>query len=170
MNFREVLKNPSSIGQIDSIADVAGLSQRNFQSLFELAFDSDKSIAWRAGWACDKVCRKNPELLKVDQIERILNFVITETHKGVLRSLLSILNEHKLPENLPVEFINICFERMVSPKADVSHQVLSMKILYKLCQFEPAFREEFRAYLENISPQDYTPGFNSTRKKILKAL
>lgn len=171
MDYRQQLKNPASIGFIDLIVQDALQSSKGFDELFELAFDPDKEVAWRAGWVCDKICRIRPGVIQDEnQLFRVIEAVTVETHKSVIRSFLSILNDYELPANLPVEFINICFDRMVSPKADVSHQVLSMKILYRICLKEPAFRPEFTAYLENISPQDYTAGFISTRKKMLKLL
>lgn len=171
ITLSEQLKNPESIGFIDLIVQEILLSPEKFDEVFELCFHPDKNIAWRAGWACDKVCRLRPDVIKSPaQLLRIMSAVTLETHKSVIRSLLSILNDYDLPPQLPVEFINICFERMVSPKADVSHQVLSMKILYKFCKSEPDFIPEFSATLQNISPGDYTPGFNSTRNKILKQL
>lgn len=171
MNYRQQLQNPASIGFIDDIVNEALLSPNGFDELFELAFDQDKAVAWRAGWACDKICRKHPEMIAHEgQLLRIVVAVTSETHKSVVRSYLSILNSYELPAHLPVSFINVCFERMISPKADVSHQVLSMKLLYKVCLTEPAFLPEFVAYLENASAEEYTPGFNSTRSKILKQL
>ncbi|MCE5331133.1 MAG: hypothetical protein LLF95_03215 [Bacteroidales bacterium] len=170
MNLRVELSNPASIGYIDTIIQFVYDYPVEFQELFEMAFDTDKNIAWRAGWACDKISRKKPEWFTGKHIERICLQLIDEKHGGVLRSLLSILNNLKLPENIPVELINKLFDWMISPRSDVSHQALSMKILYKLSLIQPDFKPELLAYLENISTYDYTPGFISTRKKILKLL
>jgi len=170
MDYRAELKNPASIGYIDIIVAEAMKDADSFSTIFELSFDADKSIAWKAAWVCNKICRINPEVITPERRNRITNEVIHTKHNGVLRSMLSILVDGGLPAQIPVEFINLCFERMVSPKGDVSHQVLSMKLLYQICLAEPAFAPELTAYLENISPADYTPGFNTTRKKILKLL
>lgn len=170
MDYREQLKNPASIGFIDLIVDDALRTERT-DEIFELAFDEDKSVAWRAGWAFDKICRKNPAKLgNEERLHRVMDAAVRETHNGMIRSFLCIINDFDIPSEVSVDFINSCFDRMVSPKVDVSHQVLSMKILYKICLKEPAFMPEFMAYLDNVSTSDYTPGFNSTRRKILKQL
>jgi hypothetical protein len=59
---------------------------------------------------------------------------------------------------------------MISPKSSIAAQALSMKILVKICQIEPGLKQEMISYLENINYQDYSPGFNSTRKNALNAL
>ncbi|MDO9152391.1 MAG: hypothetical protein Q7U47_01560 [Paludibacter sp.] len=59
---------------------------------------------------------------------------------------------------------------MLSTRSDVSHQVLSMKILCKLSEKEPGFIPEIMAYLENIDSNEFTSGFNTTKNKIIKHL
>ena len=170
MNLRIELSNPASIGHIETIVQFVYDYPVEFQELFEIVFDTDKNIAWRAGWACDKISRKKPEWFTGKHIQKICLQLIDEQHGGVLRSLLSILNNLKLPEDIPVELINKLFDWMISPRSDVSRQALSMKLLYKLSLIQPDFRPELLAYLENIPLDDYTPGFISARKKIHKLL
>lgn len=170
MNFREQLKNPASLGYIEIIAQSVGAEAEAFEELFGLMFDEDTDVAWRAAWVCSKISRKNPEVFRFYYIQQIADAVLTTKHHGVRRGLLSLLNDLPLPDLISVELINQLFEWMILPKADVSQQVLSMKLLYKICLKQPDFRQEMLAYLENISADDYTPGFNVTRRKIIKSL
>jgi hypothetical protein len=59
---------------------------------------------------------------------------------------------------------------MVSPKSPIAVQALSMKMLYSICEKEPDLKPELIAYLENIDFECYSPGFNSTRRNIIKKL
>ena len=170
MNYRDQLKNPASLGYINVIVQSAKADSIDFGEMFDLMFDTDSDVAWRAGWVCDKISRKNPELFSSIQIQQIVDNVLITKHHGVRRGFLSLLNNLPLPEEISVNLINQLFEWMILPKADVSVQVLSMKLLYKICLIQPDFKQELHAYLENISPEDYTPGYIATRRKIIKLL
>ena len=169
-NLREQIKNPESLGYIDIIIQNVLKTEFGFNELFELIFDEDKNVAWRAGWACDKISRKHPELFTETMKQRIIHSIPLEQHNGTLRALLSLMNNFKIPEDISVELINKLFDWMISSRSDVSHQVLSMKILCKFCDNEPGFIPELLAYLENVNSHDFTPGFNSVRNKTIKCL
>lgn len=170
MNYREQLKNPASLGFIDVIVQSALAEPDSFEEIFRLAFDADTDVAWRAGWVCDKISRKQPQLFTPTHIQKIADALLIVKHHGIRREYLCMLNNLGIPEDFSVELINQFFEWMILPKADVSAQVLSMKLLYKICEKQPDFKHELMAYLENISSSDYTPGFNCTRIKIIKLL
>jgi hypothetical protein len=170
MNLRNELKNPTERGFIDILVLYVTENPDNFEELYWLMFDTDKTVAWRAGWACDKISRINHEWFTPKHIQKILNIIPIENHNGLRREFLSIINNLYSTEILEVNLINQLFEWMISPHCDVSHQVLSMKILCKFCKNEPGFIPELLAYLESVSPGDYTPGFNVTRKKVVKWL
>ena len=170
MNYRIQLKNPASLGYIDIIVQSVVDRPNEFEEFFELIFDEDTDVAWRAGWVCDKISRKYPQLFTPEHIQKIADSLLVVRHHGIRREYLCLLNNLNLPDDMSVELINQFFEWMILPKADVSAQVLSMKLLYKICQKQVDFKQELRAYLENISASDYTPGYQATRKKILKLM
>ena len=170
MDFREQLKNPASIRYIENIAQSVLENPVEFEYVVELMFDADTDVAWRAGWVCDKISRKHPQLFSNELIQKIASSLLTVKHHGIRREYLCLLNNLQLPDEISVELINQLFEWMIMPKADVSAQVISMKLLHKISQKQPDFKQELQAYLENILPTDYTPGFNATRKNILKLL
>ncbi|MDD3078918.1 MAG: hypothetical protein PHH37_07415 [Paludibacter sp.] len=169
-NFREYLKNPPALKYADKLADEILLQPEKFDVFFELMFDEDESIAWKAGWVCDKVSRKSPDLFSDPILKLIINAALKTKHQGTLRSYLSILNNLHLPSPVNIDFINHCFEWMSHPRNDVSIQVLSMKILFSFTQKEPDFIPELLLYLENITQDEYKPGYNAARRKIIKSL
>ncbi len=170
MNLFEDLKNPKEMMYADKIAVYILDNPEKFDELFEYIFSEDKSVAWRAGWICDKISRKYPELISPAQIKKIVDKISYEKHKGVLRSFLNIF--YNLYEGTPLEpdFMNLLIEMMISTRSDVSHQVISMKILGKYCENEPDLRPEMLAYLELLPIEDFTAGFVAARKKMLKQL
>lgn len=170
MDYRYQLKNPASLRYIDKLVLDICSNPSDFQQLYSLVFDADLNIAWRAAWACEKISEKHADWFTEKQFEEISNLVISTKHGGLQRGCLSMLLNLKLPHSIPVELINICFERMVSPKSPIAVQALSMKLLLSICKKEPDFIPELKAYLENIDYENYSAGFNSTRKKVLNAL
>ncbi|MEI8087657.1 MAG: hypothetical protein WCG93_15715 [Paludibacter sp.] len=170
MNYREQLSRPISKNFLDQLVQNIFDNPEDFQNIFQLVFDADNKVAWRAAWACAKISEKHPDWFTDKQILEIMKFSINISHGGVHRGCLSILSNLRLPNSIPVEFINSCFEWMISPKSPIAVQSLSMKILYSICQIVPELSIEFKAYLENVDFESYSAGFNSTRKNTLKKL
>ena len=170
MDYREQLKNPASLRYIDKIALEVMAHPADFSELYSLVFDTDMNVAWRAAWTCEKICEKHPDWYSNAHFEELSALFISTTHGGLQRGCLSILNVIRIPETISVDLINVCFERMVSMKSPIAVQALSMKMLLRICKQEPAFIPELKAYLENIDWGNYSAGFNSTRKNVLKAL
>lgn len=170
MNYREHLANPLSKHFVDHLVENIFTNPADFTIVYKLIFDSEIKVAWRAAWACQKISEKRPEWFSENQFNELANLAISSSHGGLQRGCVSILYNLKLPNPISVELINACFEWMVSPRFPIAVQAYSMKMLYRICQVEPDFKPELKAYLENVSPADYSAGFNSTRKNILKLL
>jgi len=170
MNYREQLSRPISKNFLEQLVRNVLDHPKDFQLIFQLIFDADNKVAWRAAWACAKVSEKHPDWFAEIQVLEIMKFTVSVTHGGVHRGCLSILSNLPLPNPIPVDFINACFDWMTSPKFPIAVQSLSMKILYSICQREPELSIELIAYLENVDFESYSAGFNSTRKNILKKL
>jgi hypothetical protein len=170
MDYREHLFRPLSKLFVDHLVQEIFINPNDFGIIYQLIFDKDEKVAWRAAWACQKISEKHPEWFTENQFNELVKLVISTSHGGLQRGCLSVLNNLKLPASISVEFINVCFEWMISPKFPISVQALSMKILARICEVEPDFKSELFAYLQNIDYDNFSPGFKSTRKNILKKL
>ncbi len=170
MDYREHLSRPLSKHYVDALVVEVFTHSADFDSLYQLIFDEDEKVKWRAAWACQKISEKYPQWFSEQHFLELSNLAMTTLHGGLQRGCLSIIRNLSFPENIQVEFINACFEWMISPKCPIAVQALSMNILYSICLREPDFKPEFIAYLENADVESYSPGFKSTRKNILKLL
>ncbi|HEY6914170.1 MAG TPA: hypothetical protein VI413_05790 [Paludibacter sp.] len=170
MDYRDQLKNPASLRYIDKLVEVVIANPVDFETIYLLIFDADLKVAWRAAWSCEKISEKHVDWFNDMHFNELVKLFISTKHEGLQRGCISILNNLPLPNLIPVDLINICFERMVSLKSPIAVQALSMKMLLRICKNEPDFIPELKAYLENIDPGSYSAGFNSTRKNVLKAL
>ena len=170
MDYREQLKNPASLRYIDKLAQNVVDVPAEFSTAYSLIFDTDLNIAWRAAWLCQKISIKYPHWFTEKQFQELASLSVTTMHGGLQRGCLSILNNLEFPNAISVDFLNSCFDKMISPKSPIAVQALSMKILLRICIKEPDFIPELKAYLENIDYENYSAGFNSTRKNVLKVL
>ena len=101
---------------------------------------------------------------------RIAELAVSSRFSGQQRLALSAVLHLGLPENISVELINTCFERMLSPKSPTAVQALSMKLLFAFCQREPDFKQELKACLSSVDIENYSVGFKTVRKNILREL
>lgn len=170
MDYREQLKNPASLRYIDKLVEVVVANPADFRSVYSLIFDEDMNVAWRAAWSCEKISEKQLGWFNDADFEELTKLFISTKHEGLQRGCISILFNLPLPESIPVDLINTCFDRMISQKSPIAVQALSMKMLLRICKKEPDFVPELRAYLENVDAGSYSAGFNSTRKNVLKML
>ena len=166
-NFREQLTGTMMRAECHRLCDVVSGSSECFDAMFALMFDADRQVAWHAAWVCEQASRRSPWLFTRQAVERVLDLAATTPLAGVQRLTLTMLLRLGLPEEMPVAFINRCFERMMSPQSPVAVQVQSMKLLHGLARREPAFREELRVCLEAADIDCYTTGYRTARRKVL---
>lgn len=170
MDYRNLLKNNLSRNLIDNIALTIYDDVANFQSVFDLIFDEDEKVAWRAAWACEKIIQKFPEFVDHTKKLQIIELALTTSHEGLRRISLSILLSLPFTNPINVELLNSCFEWMISDKQPIAVQALSLKLLVRFCKTEPDLKPELLAYLTNFDSDILAPGMISCRRNALKEL
>ena len=171
MDFRSILSSSTSLKTVNLIRDEVLDQPKRFAELFELIFDAEKpKMAWRAAWAAEKVSETQTDFFTEKEIIRLINHSLIVKHGGLQRSILSILINLPLPENIPVEFINACFERTISTSQPVAVQALSMRILQRVAEKAPAFIPEIIATLENVDLTAMSAGYVAARRNIMTRL
>lgn len=170
MDYRNQLLNPISKGFVDDIVKNVLDNEDHFLPFFQLMFDVEERVAWRAGWACSKISTKRPLWFLPSHVQQLVQLAQSTKYQGVLRACLSILYDINQPNLYSGEFVNDCFEWMISPKYPIAVQAYAMKLLYQLCLIEPDLAIELKAYLENIDSNNYSVGYLSTRNNVIKLL
>lgn len=170
MDYKEQLSRPLSKYFLTELVSCIFENPLDFEVVYQLIFDDDNKIAWRAAWACVKISERKPEWFDNNKFNEISTFAISTSPGGLQRSCLSILSHLPLPNPLSVEFINACFDWMISAKSPIAVQALSMKMLCRICKYEPDFKPELLATLENIDIESYSPGCKSTKNNVVKIL
>lgn len=88
MDYRAHLLLPLSKRYIDQLALEVFIHPETFARIYELIFDTDTTVAWRAAWACQKISEKQPEFFTDKQFNELAAFTIASSHDGIKRGCL----------------------------------------------------------------------------------
>ena len=146
--------------EIKAKGDFLGFAQR-------YAFDTDYRVARTALWGLTKAKDEELSELKVIYNELIDQAMQTE-NSSVRRLTLNIIEKLKMDEDdLRTDFLDFCFEHMVSIEEFPGIQTLCMKLAFRMCTFYPELMDEFKRTLEAMEIDYYKPAIKCLRKRIL---
>ena len=130
-------------------------------------FDSDYRVARSALWGLTKA--KDNELPELQVIRNELIDQAMQTENSSVRRLtLNIIERLKMDEDdLRTDFLDFCFEHMVSIEEFPGIQTLCMKLAYRMCSFYPELMDELKRTLEAMEIEYYKPAVKCLRKRIL---
>ena len=130
-------------------------------------FDSDYRVARSALWGLTKATNEELSDLQVILNELIDKAMQTE-NSSVRRLTLNIIERLTLEEDdMRTDFLDFCFEHMVSIEEYPGIQTLCMKLAYRMCTFYPELLDELMRILEAMEIDYYKPAVKGLRKKIL---
>ena len=111
-------------------------------------FDSDYRVARSALWGLTKATNEELSDLQVILNELIDKAMQTE-NSSVRRLTLNIIERLTLEEDdMRTDFLDFCFEHMVSIEEYPGIQTLCMKLAYRMCTFYPELMDELMRTLE----------------------
>ena len=146
--------------EVRASGDFLGFAQRH-------VFDSDYCVARNALWGLTKATDK-----ELSELQTILNELINQAmqtdNSSVRRLTLNIIERLKMnEEDLRTDFLDFCFEHMVSIEEFPGIQTLCMKLAYRMCTFYPELMDELKRTLEAMEIDYYKPAVKCLRKRIL---
>jgi hypothetical protein len=145
--------------EIKANGDFLGFAQR-------YAFDTDYRVARTALWGLTKAKDEELSELKVIYNELIDQAMQTE-NSSVRRLTLNIIEKLKMDEDdLRSDFLDFCFEHMVSIEEFSGTQTLCMKLAFRMCTFYPELMDELKRTLEAMEIDYYKPAIKCLRKRI----
>ena len=145
--------------EIKAKGDFLGFAQR-------YAFDTDYRVARTALWGLTKAKDEELSELKVIYNELIDQAMQTE-NSSVKRLTLNIIEKLKMYEDdLRTDFLDFCFEHMVSIEEFPGTQTLCMKLAFRMCTFYPELMDELKRTLEAMEIEYYKPAIKCLRKRI----
>ena len=130
-------------------------------------FDKDYRVARSALWGLTKAT--DEELSELQVLLNTLTDQAMQTENSSVRRLtLSIIERLTIEEDdLRTDFLDFCFEHMVSIEEFPGIQTLCMKLAYRMCTFYPELSDELQRTLEAMEIAYYKPAVKCLRKRIL---
>ena len=130
-------------------------------------FDKDYRVARSALWGLTKA--SDEELSKLHVIlNELIDQAMQTKNSSVRRLTLNIIERLKMEEDdLRTDFLDFCFEHMVSFEELPGIQTLCMKLAYRMCTFYPELMDELKRTLEAMEIEYYKPAVKCLRKRIL---
>ena len=164
--------------EVRAAGDFLGFAERH-------VFDSDYRVARSALWGLTKATDK-----ELSELQTILNELINQAmqtdNSSVRRLTLNIIERLKMVsplegsakgeekdsvahqgDDLRTDFLDFCFEHMVSVEEFPGIQTLCMKLAYRMCSFYPELMDELKRTIEVMEIDYYKPAIKCLRKKIL---
>ena len=134
----------------------------------QYVFDNDYRVARSALWGLTKATDEELSKLQVIRNELIDQAIQTD-NSSVRRLTLNIIERLKMDEDdLRTDFLDFCFEHMVSMEEFPGIQTLCMKLAYRMCSFYPELMDELKRTLEAMEIDYYKPAVKCLRKRILR--
>ncbi len=146
--------------EIKAKGDFPGFAQR-------YVFDSDYRVARSALWGLTKATDEELSELQV-MLNKLIDQAMQTENSSVRRLTLNIIERLKMyEEELRTDFLDFCFEHMVSIEEFPGIQTLCMKLAYRMSSFYPELKDELKRTLEAMEIAYYKPAVKGLRKKIL---
>ncbi len=137
------------------------------KDLWEICI-SNKKHSWRATWLMDKVYDIAPELVR-PYIPKMIKLIPTLENESKQRQFLKLISAEPLPDNISGDFINRCFDFLISSTTAIAVKVHAMQILYNFSLKETDIQNELALIIEE-QLENGTTGFCSRGRKILKKI
>jgi Zn finger protein HypA/HybF involved in hydrogenase expression len=146
--------------EVRATGDFLGFAQRYL-------FDKDYRVARSTLWGLTKAADEELSELQVILNELIDQAMQTE-NSSVRRLTLNIIERLTIEEDdLRTDFLDFCFEHMVSIEELPGIQTLCMKLAYRMCSFYPELMDELKRTLETMEIEYYKPAVKCLRKRVL---
>ncbi len=167
MDFEAILSTFPGKEAAMLIAKEISKEPKYMTQLWEFALRPEKNT-WRATWLMDKVYDEAPELVR-PYISQMIELIPNLECQSKQRQLLKLISSEPLPETISGDFINRCFDLLISNATPVAVRVYAMQILFNFSQQEPDIKNELSLIIEEHMNEG-TPGFKSRGKLILRKL
>ena len=146
--------------EVKASGDFLGFARR-------YAFSEDYLVARSALWGLSKASKD--ELL---QLQVILNELIDQAmntdNSSVRRLTLNIIERLDMTEDdLRTDFLDFCFNHMVSIEELPGSQSLCMKLAFRMSKFYPELMDELKRTLHSMEIYYYKPAVKCVRNRIL---
>ena len=130
--------------------------------------EMNKPKHWKAAWVFDHVYQEDKGLI-LPYIDTLITLFKESKSQSVLRICGKLLTFHPVTDKLDGDFINVCFDMLISPNVAVAIKVHAMQLVFNISEVYPELKPELKIVIQEQIPNN-TAGFKSRANKLLKKL
>ena len=146
--------------EVKSEGDFLGFARR-------YAFNDDYRVARSALWGLTKASKEELKQLQVI-LDDFINLAMQTDNSSVRRLALNVIERLELKEDeFRTDFLDFCFEHMISLDEFPGIQSVCMKLAFRMCKFYPELMDELKRILKSMDIEYYKPAVKGVRNKIL---
>jgi hypothetical protein len=146
MNLEELLDPFLQKEEVKLVAQTIAKNPEYLKELWAICISNEK-YSWRASWILDKVYDIAPDLVRL-YLPQIIELVPSLANESKLRQFLKLISLEPLPNNISGDFINYCFDLLISTTSAIAIKVYAMQILYNFSIQEPDLQNELALVIE----------------------
>jgi hypothetical protein len=138
------------------------------EETFQLAFQSEVPVSWRAAWVLNHATIKNDERIKAHQ-SQIIEILPTKPD-GHQRELLKLLDKIDLEEDLEGVLFDQCVTIWEAVEKSPSVRVVAFRVLAKVVKKYPEMKNEIEFLIQDHYLDSLSPGIKRSLQKFLAKL
>ena len=169
MNLEEELLREHSRKHAEKIARWVGADSGRLKALMRLFLRGEFRTSQRAAWVVAIIAGQHPELFHPYLKKMLSRMQEAGVHDAVKRSVVQILQDIEIPDDLLGATANLCFEQLSSAEAPIAVKCYSMTVLAHIAEREPELGRELQLVIEQQLPYS-SAGFRARARETLKAI
>lgn len=170
MNPAQQLYKEHSRRNTDLIVEWIGHDRKRFNQVIILLNNKDLVLVQRSSWVVKNSLIINPEWISPCSKTLLKVMKKQGQHEGVIRHMLSIFEEGRIPVRYEAEIMDACFRYFMNASSAIAVRVISMSILAKLSCKYSEIRNELIGLIRLEIEKGAGPAMNARAKRVLKDL
>ena len=171
--LREIISKSLGVRKIHEICRIVESDSEAREQIFDLFADANARVASNAAWVATHLSSEALTSLQMRQNELIKLCMGAADNVTLQRLLLNLLERQMFTfDTLRTDFLDFCFEQMMSASATLGVRSLCVKIAYRLCSTADELMSELAQYTDILMQTELQPGLlgavMNVRKKMPK--
>ena len=131
------------------------------------ALNKNQMISNRAMWVLNHCADLNFERIKPFLVKLIHHLKNRNLHSGVVRSILRIFQEQRVPKKYESFMLDKCFEYIKNPNEAIAVRAYAMTVVYNISKPYPELLNELYIVLMHLNIEHESAGIINRSKHIL---
>ena len=166
-NLRDRLTNSLGISEIRDICRSVAYDREAVEQIFDLFHDADRRVAGNAAWVATHLDAEAVVSAQSRQNELITLAMQATDNVTLQRLTLNILEKQTFTfDNLRADFLDFCFEQMMSASATNGIRSLCIKLAYFQCVTNNELLRELAHYIDLLTQTDLPPALQCAVRKV----